>query len=246
MMAARKGTGRPGASRSDAFRGSASRAGATRSPGQRAGLTRERVLAGARHIADRDGLEKLSMRALAAELGVMPNAIYSHVASKGELLDALLDALLGEIQAPETDDWREALLGIMDASRRLLVEHPSLIPEFLSRPTRGSNALRLGELCIDLLARGGVEGELAVQAFRSLLVHSLGFAAYEAPRLQDPDRKARVARSVDFFSSSPNRGVRAVAGELAQMPDREEFLSSLDWMLDGVLAQAKAAPPRRE
>jgi TetR/AcrR family transcriptional regulator, tetracycline repressor protein len=215
---------------------------ANRSPGQRAGLNREAVLAAARTIADRDGLEKLSMRALAAELGVMPNAIYSHVDGKGGLLDALLDSLLGEIQAPETDDWREALVGIMDASRRLLVEHPSLIPEFLSRPTRGPNALRLGELCIDLLGRGGVDGELAVHAFRSLLVHALGFAAYEAPRLQDPDRPGRVARSVELFSSSPNPDVREVAAELARMPDRDEFLASLDWMIDGVLAQATAAP----
>jgi TetR/AcrR family tetracycline transcriptional repressor len=210
-----------------------------RSPGQRAGLTREAVIAAARRIADRDGLEKLSMRALAAELGVMPNAIYSHVAGKGELLDALLDSLLGEIEAPEAEDWREALVEIMDRSRGLLVEHPSLIPEFLSRPTRGPNALRLGELCIDLLARGGIEGELAVQAFRSLLVHALGFAAYEAPRDQDPDRAGRVAQSVELFSSSPNPGVREVAAQLAQMPHREEFLASLDWMIDGVLAQAK-------
>jgi AcrR family transcriptional regulator len=198
------------------------------------------VIAAARRIADRDGLERLSMRALAAELGVMPNAIYSHVGSKGELLDALLDSLLGEIEAPETDDWRRALVEVMDSSRRLLVGHPSLIPEFLSRPTRGPNALRLGEVCIDLLARGGIEGELAVQAFRSLLVHALGFAAYEAPRLRDPDREARVARSAEFFGSSSNPEVREVAGELARMPDRDEFLASLDWMIDGVLAQAKA------
>jgi TetR/AcrR family tetracycline transcriptional repressor len=212
---------------------------ANRSPGQRAGLDREAVIAAARRIADRDGLESLSMRALAAELGVMPNAIYSHVGSKGELLDGLLDSLLGEIEAPETDDWRQALVAVMDSSRRLLVEHPSLIPEFLSRPTRGPNALRLGELCIDLLARGGIEGELAVRAFRSLLVHALGFAAYEAPRLRDPDREARVARSAEFFGSSPNPEVREVAGELARMPGRDEFLASLDWMIDGVLAQAK-------
>jgi AcrR family transcriptional regulator len=215
-------------------------ADATRSPGQRAGLTREAVIAAARRIADRDGLEKLSMRALAAELGVMPNAIYSHVGSKGELLDALLDSLLGEIEAPETDDWRKALVAVMDSSRSLLVEHPSLIPEFLSRPTRGPNALRLGEVCIDLLARGGIEGELAVQAFHSLLVHALGFEAYGAPRLRDPDREARLARSVEFFGSSPNPEVREVAGELARMPDRDEFLASLDWMIDGVLAQANA------
>jgi hypothetical protein len=50
-----------------------------------------------------------------------------------------------------------------------------------------------------------------------------------------------VAASVEFFGSSPNAGVRAVAGELAQMPDRQEFLNSLDWMLDGVLAHAKSA-----
>jgi TetR/AcrR family tetracycline transcriptional repressor len=210
-----------------------------RSPGQRAGLTRAAVLEAARRITDHDGLERLSMRTLAAELGVRPNAIYSHVASKGELLDALLDSLMGEIEAPKADDWREALIGVMDATRRLLVEHPSLIPEFLSRPTRGPNALRLGETCMELLARGGIEGELAVHAFRSLIVHALGFAAYEAPRLRDPDREARVARSAEFFRSSPSPEVHRTAEELAQLPDRDEFLTSLNWMLDGVLAQAK-------
>jgi hypothetical protein len=70
---------------------------------------------------------------------------------------------------------------------------------------------------------------------------SMDGRAYEAPRLKDPDREARVARSVEFFSSSPNVEVRQVADELARMPDRDEFLGSLDWMIDGVLAQAGAA-----
>jgi TetR/AcrR family transcriptional regulator, tetracycline repressor protein len=214
---------------------------ATRSPGQRAGLSHEVVIEAARTLADREGVERLSMRSLAAELGVAPNALYSHVGSKSELIDALIDSLLGGIEAPEGGGWRESLIEIMDASRRLLIEHPGLIPVFLSQPSRGPNALRLGEICFELLAQGGIEGERAVHAFRALLIHSFGFAAYEAPRLSDPDRGARVARSVEFFSSSGNSRIRGAADELARLPDEGEFRLALGWMLDGLLADGRAS-----
>jgi TetR/AcrR family transcriptional regulator, tetracycline repressor protein len=211
----------------------------SRSPGQRAGLSRDAVIAAARTVADRDGLERLSMRSLAAELGVMPNTLYSHVAGKSELLDALLDDVLGEIETPGGDDWRESLVALLDSTRAVLVEHPGLIPAFLTRPTRGENAMRLGGVCLDLLARGGVEGTRAVQAFRALLIFTIGFAAYEAPRLHDPDPAARAAAGADAFRASGHARSTEQAERLAAMPVAQDFHAGLAWMLDGVLAQAK-------
>ena len=213
----------------------------TRSPGQRAGLTREAVIEAAREIADRDGLARLSMRSLATELGVMPNALYSHVAGKDALLDALLDDLLGQVDTAALDDWRSSLTALLDSTRRVLVAHPSLIDAFLTRPTRGPNAMRLGERCLELLADGGMVGERAVRAFRSLLIFTLGFAAYEAPRAIDPDRSGRVAAGTASFRTAGPRSSEA-ASELAAMPADEDFHTAVRWMLDGVLGEVEDQP----
>ncbi|HEV3497470.1 MAG TPA: TetR/AcrR family transcriptional regulator, partial [Actinomycetes bacterium] len=167
-----------------------------RGAGQRAGLSRGPVLEAARRIADEEGVERLTMRRLAAELGVMPNALYTYFPHKEALLDALVDDLLGGVEAgdPAQGDWRDGLVRVMDSSRRLLLAHPQLVSVFIARPGLGPNAVRLGEVSLELLRRGGLDGERAVEALRVLLVYSLGFAAFQAPRLEsDPgERSARV------------------------------------------------------
>jgi TetR/AcrR family transcriptional regulator, tetracycline repressor protein len=213
----------------------------TRSPGQRAGLSRELVIAAARSVADRNGLERLSMRSLAAELGVMPNTLYSHVGGKTELLDALLDDVLGDIVTPDEGDWRMSLVALLDSTHAVLLEHPGLIQAFLTRPTRGENALRLGAVCLDLLARGGVEGDRAVRGFRTLLIFTIGFAAYDAPRRGDPDPAARAAAGAEAFRASGHARSAEQAERLAAMPAAEDFHAGLDWILDGLLATGAQA-----
>ena len=110
-----------------------------RGAGQRAGLTRAAVLRAARRIADEEGVDRLTMRRLAAELGVMPNALYTYVPDKEGLLDALIDDLLAGVDTgePAEGDWRDGLVRVMDSSRRLLLAHPRLVPVFLARPASG-------------------------------------------------------------------------------------------------------------
>jgi TetR/AcrR family tetracycline transcriptional repressor len=213
-----------------------------RGAGRRAGLSRELVLAAARRIADEEGVDRLTMRRLAAELGVLPNALYTYVPDKEALLDALLDDLLGDIDGgdPTEGDWRDGLARVMDSSRRLLLDHPQLAPVFLSRPGLGPNAARLGEITFELLRRGGVEGERAVEAFRVLLIYSLGFAAFQAPRRRgDPD--ARSARAEATFAALPEDQfplLRQLAGPLAGPTTDQHFSTGLRWLLDGIGARA--------
>ena len=212
-----------------------------RSAGQRAGLTRASVLEAARRIADQDGVDRLTMRRLAAELGVMPNALYTYVPHKEALLDALVDDLLGDVDAgdPAGEDWRDGLVRVMDASRRLLLAHPQLVPVFLARPGLGPNAVRLGEVTFALLRRGGLEGERAVEAFRTLLIYSLGFAAFQATRL--PDDPARAARAEAAFAGLPEDRfpeMRRLARDLAVPVTDRQFHTGLRWLLDGIAAQA--------
>jgi AcrR family transcriptional regulator len=213
-----------------------------RGAGQRAGLTRELVLAAARRIADDEGVDRLTMRRLAAELGVLPNALYTYVPHKEALLDALLDDLLGGIDAgdPDEGDWRDGLARIMDASRRLLLAHPQLAPVFLARPGTGPNAARLGERTFALLRRGGLEGEAAVEAFRVLLIYSLGFAAFQAPRLQR-DSPARAQQVEAAFADLPEDRfpeMHRLAGDLAAPTTDRHFHAGLRWLLDGIAARA--------
>jgi TetR/AcrR family tetracycline transcriptional repressor len=141
-----------------------------RSPGQRAGLTRAAVLAAAREIVAADGAGALSMRALARRLDVAPNALYSHVADKTDLLDQLLDDLLATV---ETD----GIEAMMTSTYRTLTAHPELVPLYLERQgARGPNAVRLGEILDRMLGEAGVAD--VPEARRVLIVHAIGFAAF--------------------------------------------------------------------
>jgi TetR/AcrR family transcriptional regulator, tetracycline repressor protein len=212
-----------------------------RGAGQRAGLSRELVLAAARRIADDEGVDRLTMRRLAGELGVLPNALYSYFPNKEALLDALIDDLLGGIDPgdPAEGDWRDGLVRVMDSTRRLLLAHPQLVPVFLARPGLGPNAARLGEITFTLLRRGGLEGARAVEAFRVLLIYSLGFAAFQAPRLRtdSPARTRRVEATFASLAEGSFPEMRRLAGHLAAPTTDRHFHTGLRWLLDGIATQ---------
>ena len=209
-----------------------------RGAGQRAGLTRQSILQAARRIADTDGVDRLTMRRLAGELGVMPNTLYSYFPHKEALLDALLDDLLGDIDPddPTEGDWRDGLVEVMDASRRLLLSHPQLVSAFLARPTLGPNAARLGEITFTLLRRGGLDGDRAVEAFRVLLIYSLGFAAFQAPRQQtdSPERTRQVEATFAGLADDTHPEMRRLAGPLAAPTTDRHFHAGLRWLLEGI------------
>ncbi len=208
----------------------------SRQPGKRAGLTTESVIAAAMAAYSRKGASALSIRSVAAELAVAPNALYSHVESKDALIGEVIDRILGGIDAPQADmNWREAIRLLMIRSRAVLLQHPTLMPEFVARPARGANALRLGEVTLRFLEIGGVTGAAAVSALRVLLVYTIGFAAQESPRATDPDEATRHEESVRAFSSDRRRPLsNAAAEQLAQHPGDAIFETGLDWLLDGI------------
>jgi TetR/AcrR family transcriptional regulator, tetracycline repressor protein len=214
-----------------------------RQVGQKAGLTSESVLDAARSIADQEGVAALTMRRLADALGVMPNSLYTYYPTKDTLLDALLDSLLAEIETEKLDlmGWRDALTKIMDDSRQLLLSHPRLVEVFLTRPSTGPNAGRLGEATFRALRRAGLRGDEAVAAFRILLIFSLGYAAFQAPRLGDEERSRRGESAFHSLPPEDFQEVRALATPLARPPDEETFLAGISWILDGV-ARSSGAP----
>lgn len=158
------------------------------------------------------GLAGLSMREIAARLGVAPNALYSHVAGKADLVDALLDATLAEVAAPEGGTPRAALTRMMTSTYDVLLEHPALVPFYFGRlGARGPNAERLGEVMLVHLARAGVTGRAARDARRVLIVHAIGLAAMAAAEAEGGDRPLSPAQL------------------------RDTFRRGLFWLLDGIL-----------
>ena len=88
-------------------------------------LTRERILRAAVRLADRHGIEALSMRALGRQLGRQAMSLYNHVAGKDDLLDSVVDLVVGEIPLPDRDvGWREAMRSRAMAARQVFARHP--------------------------------------------------------------------------------------------------------------------------
>ena len=171
-----------------------------RGPGQRAGLTRAAVLETAHALLAEEGLEALSMRALARRLGVAPNALYSHVPGKTELVDALLDDRLSLVEEPAADapDPIEALAALMTSTYEVLLTRPDLVPLYLSRQgSRGPNAVRLGVTMDALLARLGLAADAIPSARRALILHAIGGAAFAGADGPVPAGTARA----DFVRS---------------------------------------------
>ncbi len=219
-----------------------------RERGKRAGLSRDEVVATALSVLGADGLDALSMRRVAAELGVVPNALYSHVADKAELVDAVLDAVLAGVAIPRRGDWRTRIEALLLESRRVLVEHPDLVPLFLARQTNGPNALRLGEALLEQCHRGGMTGEDAARALQVLLVHTIGATAFEVPRRreQHPEhRRARARAAVARLDPQAFPLTTAAAEALASHPAEDLLRLGIRWLLDGLEADARAGSARR-
>ncbi|HTU78259.1 MAG TPA: TetR/AcrR family transcriptional regulator [Solirubrobacteraceae bacterium] len=144
-------------------------------------LKRERVLEAALAVAERDGLERLSMRLLARELGVSPMALYRHVSGKDDLLDGLLELLLGELELPaESLPWDERLRGLAGELRGLARRRPRVFGLLLARRAASEEATRAREAALRALRDAGLEREAAERMERLLSTVVIGFALSEA------------------------------------------------------------------
>ncbi len=152
-----------------------------RSAASDAGLSVQRVVAEAVGLADRDGVDGLSMRRLAGELGAGAMSLYHYVASKDDLLDAMIDVVFGEIELPpENIDWQSALRRRASSARQVLARHPWAISLMESRATPGPANLRHREAVTACLRRAGFSIVMTAHANWLLDSYVYGFALQEA------------------------------------------------------------------
>ncbi|MDX6414952.1 MAG: hypothetical protein QOH23_2362 [Gaiellaceae bacterium] len=150
---------------------------------KRTPLTRARVLDAAIALADAGGIEAVTMRKLAQELGVEAMSLYNHVANKDDLVDATVDRVVSEIELPAAaGDWEAAIrtcaLSAHDAFRR----HPwacGLAMGPGSMPTSPTPRMRYMEWLLATLREAGFAPELAYHAYHALDSHILGFTLWE-------------------------------------------------------------------
>jgi AcrR family transcriptional regulator len=143
-------------------------------------LSKQRVLHAAVALAQRDGIESLTMRKLADELGVGTMSLYHYVPNKVELLDGMVDIVFGEIELPTTDvDWKTAMRRRAISTREALNRHRWALGLMENRLTPGLESLRLHDAVLGCLRNAGFSIEDTIQAYSVQDAYIYGFALQE-------------------------------------------------------------------
>jgi AcrR family transcriptional regulator len=214
---------------------------------RRTPLNRARVLQAAVVLADEVGLDALSMRRLADNLGVVPMALYKHVANKDELLDGMVDVLIGEIApAAPGGDWKRAVRQRVLSARKALLRHPWARQVLESRTTRTPTVLGYMDEFIGLFLAGGFSVDLTHHVMHALGSRMWGFTqelfddagTHRAQAKVPPEAQAAVVQ--ELAKRYPNiLQVASVArhddGSVVSYgcDDQFEFEFALDLLLDG-------------
>jgi AcrR family transcriptional regulator len=167
-----------------------------RPAGESPSITVERIVRAATRLADREGVEKISMRSLASELGCGVMSVYHYVPSKADLLDLLLDAAMGGVELPEqpSGDWRADLHTVGVRTRACLKRHPWLTGLLHSRPAFGPNRLAQFEFSLAAVAGLGLDIATMHRMVASVFVYTMGFVMLELSEAEAL-RRARYGKS---------------------------------------------------
>lgn len=162
-------------------------------------LSRDGVMSVALRVMREEGLERVTMRRLAAELDTGPASLYVYVDNLAEMHAALLDALIADLPLPSGDDagcWREDVIGLLDAYTRILMGHPGLARSALVLRPSGPHYLRLVDAVLGLLHAGGIPVRQAAWGVDLLLQHATATAAEQGTRDGSADADGEVRQQV--------------------------------------------------
>jgi AcrR family transcriptional regulator len=230
--------------------------------GPRPAHSRKQITAAAIEIADADGLDAVTMRRLAAEVGCGTMTLYRYVPTKDHLLDLMIDATEGEVVFPDVSagDWRAGLRAVAEMQRDRLLRHPWLASLESGRPSFGPNSLRNLEQGFGMLDGLGLDIDHIMVLVTTLLAFVRGavfaeLAEQEAQRrtgLNTQQWQARMAPYVATLLSSgryPAFNRIITDAKLPHSGPAQGFALGLELVLDGLAASlpsaaAPTAPPR--
>jgi AcrR family transcriptional regulator len=209
---------------------------------RRAPLSRERILRTAVAMADSAGVEAASMRKIAQELGVVPMALYKHVANKDELLDGMVDVVVGEIDPPPTDvDWKTAVRRRILSARQTLHRHPWASRVMESRTDPTPTMLEYMDSMIGMFRAGGLSMDLTHHAMHAMGSRLLGFSQELFNDSDGVDMESEAERFAAISGMYPHiyellltvtHDDESVVGPGCD--DQFEFEFALDLLLDGL------------
>jgi len=192
-------------------------------------ISREDVITAAVEIIRGGGYEEMSIRSLAAGLGVAPMSLYRHIRDKDDLLDEVVDRLLAQAWRPSAaeDDWQAWVTEAAARLRHFLVTQPAALHIYLSHPVVSPAAIERMNAMMDVLRRTGLDEATARSAYGALHTHTIGFAALEASRA----------------GWTPDDGDASGLGrQLAAYTTAGQFAEGLRYLLAGIGAHATANP----
>jgi AcrR family transcriptional regulator len=208
----------------------------TRKPGPEPRYTRDQVAERALALLDTHDLGGLTMRRLAADLGMSTMALYRYFPHRDALIDAAIEVAAPEVALPEPGaaPWKEQLAGLARQLYEAGVRHPAIARERFSRPLQSPSAMKVTDRAIALLLEAGLANRDAVAAFKSLLIHTFGAAAITAGESRGAVRRSashvHQAIQADLFPA-----MARVALELeAALGSDDAFELGLIILLDGI------------
>ena len=212
-------------------------------------LTKERVLAKAMVVADKDGIEALSMRKLGQALGVEAMSLYKHVGNKGELVAAMVNSVIEQFELPDDEPaWDAAIRRCAIRAHDLLIEHPwacglALVPSDMR--TVGGPRIRYMEWLLRRLREAGFSPDLAYSAYHTLDSHIFGFTLWQLGHANATQAfVAPDGEPMEKFVERMLQQLRPVYPYLAEHGEqhmaegapngKQEFEFGLDLILDGL------------
>jgi len=209
-------------------------------------LTRGRILEAALSLVDEEGIEALSMRRLAKELGVDPMAIYHHLPSKRALLSGLIEKVFSEMRVPEPEEtggWRERVRAWARAFRDVARAHPRLVPHLASYPEAAAEAtLESTEELYAAFEAAGMRPRQIVGAVGVVVDYLIGFALAEASGvLGEPDEQREM---LEMLNARPQEELPVMRRTLEALLG-EDLGTDFEFGLEVVLAGLEATASRR-
>jgi AcrR family transcriptional regulator len=210
------------------------------------GLNRERIVQAAIALADAEGLDAVTMRAIAQRLRTGAMSLYWHVGSKDDLVDLMRDAVAGEFQrlAEPSGDWRSDLTAIATDAREAFLQHPWLTAVVGGRPALGPNFLRHAELSLAVVSHLSVDTATQLAIVFAVDDYVRGFATRELEERatgteRDEEWQEAVAPYMrDVLASGDYPHLAAVIGDGQYFRDEgARFAFGLQCLLDGIAAR---------
>jgi AcrR family transcriptional regulator len=194
-------------------------------------ISRDDIVRAAVKMVRAGGYEEMTIRGLAAELGVAPMSIYRHIRDKDDLLDEVVDRLLAPAWRPSAaeDNWQVWVTEAAAKLRHFLVRQPAALHVYLRHPVVSPAAVERMDAMMDVLRRAGADEQTAQRAYAALHTYTVGFAALEASRA----------------GWVPGDGeVSGLAQQLAAYTTTSRFLDGLRYLLEGISKQVTTGPER--